>query len=146
MSIQESMKERIFTVAEKMKDAVKLDPSRYLITPNEAYVLGLLHDVGYAFTDSQDDHASKGGDILMGLGYINFREVYFHGRVQEDFDSEELRLLNYVDMTTGPCGEDFTIQDKLTSIECLHGVDSDYYKSALAIAKTLENFNVNPNF
>ena len=41
--------------------------------------------------------------------------------------TDELFLLNCADMTTGPAGEDFTMQERLEEIGCRHGKESAAY-------------------
>ena len=46
--------------------------------------------------------------------------MYYHGIPQEDYDSAELRLLNYMDITTDPSGDVVTIEERIEDIKHSH--------------------------
>lgn len=104
------------SVAKKMKSIVSENPDRYVISPEDAFTIGILHDIGYEFVENQKDHAHKGGLLLKSQGYKYWKEIYYHGEPQQGFDSKELWLLNYADMTTSPTGEYMTIQQRIEDI------------------------------
>ena len=56
-------------VARKMKIFVELNPIEYGINPEEAFLLGFIHDIGYEFCNTQEEHAKIGGNILKTQGY-----------------------------------------------------------------------------
>ena len=112
------------SVAKKMKSLAIENQQKYPVDPDEAYVLGLLHDIGYEFAENQKDHSYIGGRILKEQGYKYWREVYYHGVPQEEYDSVMLRLLNYVDMITGPTGEYMTIRERIEDISRRYGEGS----------------------
>ena len=122
-------------VATKMKQMVVDDSNKYPFDPNDAFVLGLLHDIGYEFTNEQKEHANKGGLILKDQGYKYWQEVYYHGIVQDDYDSTMLRLLNYVDMITGPSGECMTVEERINDISKRYGKGSWQEREAIELAK-----------
>lgn len=122
-------------VANKMKKIASENPDLYPVNPDDMFILGMLHDVGYKFTNNQEDHAKIGGDILKRQGYQYWKEVYYHGLLQSDYDSTELRLLNYVDMITGPSGEDMTIKQRINDIGDRYGTGSIQEINAIKLAK-----------
>lgn len=65
----------------------------------EYFLLGFLHDIGYAFSDNEG-HAHAGGELLREQGYAYWKEVYHHGDPFADYSSPELTALNFADMTT----------------------------------------------
>lgn len=85
------------------------------------YVLGLLHDVGYAF--DPDDHAHAGGSILIGLG-VAADAVYDHGDPNVGFMDDELLIINAADMTTSPTGAPMRMEDRLKDIGERYGEDN----------------------
>lgn len=108
-------------VAKKMKELVSTDPEKYMCSPEGAFVLGLLHDIGYEFSSEQREHANKGGLLLKEQGYKYWKEVYYHGIPQDEYDSPLLKLLNYVDMITGPTGEYMTVEQRIEDIAERYG-------------------------
>ena len=50
--------------------------------------------------------------------------MYYHGIPQEDYDSAELRLLNYMDITTDPSGDVVTIEERIEDIKQRYGENS----------------------
>ena len=111
-------------VARKMKILVELEPTKYHINPEDAFLLGILHDIGYEFCNTQDEHAKIGG-----------KEVYYHGIIQYEYNSSLLQLLNFVDMTTGPNGEDMTMEERINDIIKRYGKESKQAKEARELVK-----------
>lgn len=124
-------------VAIKMKELDTANPEKYPCDPNEMFVLGMLHDVGYEFSEKPEQHANRGGEILRTQGYKYWREVHYHGISQDEYNSPELRLLNYADITTGPSGENMTVQERINDIAVRYGKGSFQEKEAIRLAKTL---------
>lgn len=122
------------SVAKKMKELATCFPHKYPVNPEEAFILGLLHDVGYEFSDEQKEHANKGGLILKEQGYKYWKEVYYHGIPQDEYCSNMLSLLNYVDMITGPQGDYMTIEERINDIASRYGKDSLQAKEAMALS------------
>ena len=88
-----------------------------------AWLLGILHDVGHEFSDPSN-HAEVGGMLLEREGFRFWREVYYHGQPDPSYQSTELDMLNYADMTTGPNGENMTFAERLADIERRYRADS----------------------
>ena len=120
-------------VAEKMADIA----GDFHIDPKEAFALGLLHDLGYAFCVDKADHGRVGGLFLRHQGYRYWREVYYHGFAQDDYTSDALDLLNIADLTTGPNGEDFTIEERILDIKQRYGPCSTQVQNANWLGKKL---------
>lgn len=122
-------------VANKMRE---LAESRRDIDSDDAFILGLMHDIGYRFTSNTGEHAKVGGEILRNQGYKYWKEVYYHGIPQKDFDSSMLQLLNYADMTIGPIGNELTIEERIIDISNRYGEGSIQEETAIALAKQLK--------
>jgi len=58
----------------------------------ELYTLGLLHDIGYLFSNS--DHNIIGGNFLREQQYKYWKEVYYHGIPYPSYSSRILVELN----------------------------------------------------
>ena len=121
-------------VARKMKDIVMQNPKEYDCSPDDAFVLGMLHDIGYEFVAEQKEHANKGGLVLKEQGYRYWREVYYHGIPQEEYTSSLLELLNYADLTTGPSGESMTVQQRIDDIIIRYGRESEQVIDAIKLS------------
>jgi HD domain len=97
-----------------------------------------LHDLGYAPALAVTGcHALDGARHLRGLGHERLAglvayhsgarfEAELRGLAEElaefaDEDSAVTRLLTYCDMTTGPQGESFTLDERLAEVERRYG-------------------------
>lgn len=123
------------SVANKMRELAK---DKAGVNSDDAFILGLLHDIGYQFTENTGEHAKVGGEILRNQGYNYWKEVYYHGIPQEDFDSTMLQLLNYADMTIGPTGNELTIEERILDISNRYGKGSIQEETAIALARQLK--------
>lgn len=101
----------------------------------QLYVLGLLHDVGYAF--DPDDHAHAGGNVLISLG-VEIDAVYDHGDPTVGFMDDELLIVNVADMTTSPTGAPMRMEDRLNDIGDRYGADSPQLACARAVADRIK--------
>lgn len=137
MQISDDRIRHMLAVAKKMEQVVSENPNRFDASPEDAFVLGLLHDIGYEFVDEQKNHAKTGGLILKSQGYKYWREVYYHGIPYPDYASKLLTLLNQVDLTTGPTGEYITVKERLKDIRNRYGKDSWQLQDAMRLADSL---------
>lgn len=124
-------------VAKKMKKEVEKSPQKFSASPEDIFYLGLIHDAAYEFVENQEEHEHKGGEILRSNGYRYWKEVYYHGNPDSEYDSAELRLLNRADMTTGPDGKDMTIDERLADIAERYGESSSQYINAKLLANKI---------
>lgn len=53
----------------------------------ELFVLGYNHDIGYEFCDEKIKHNIIGGELLKNNGYKFWKEVYYHGNLEADYNS-----------------------------------------------------------
>lgn len=125
-------------VAVKMKEIALLNQDKYPVNPDDAFILGMLHDIGYEFSEDQKEHANKGGLVLKEQNYKYWLEIYYHGIPQNEYDSPMLRLLNYVDMITGPTGEYMTIQQRIDDIAIRYGENSWQELEAINLVQQME--------
>lgn len=112
------------------------------INPEEAYVVGLLHDVGYIAVerDSKESHGQKGAEILerMGLKGDALDAVRYHGtncyQLIENGGlknvSPMLVLTQYADMSVNHKGEKVGFEGRLKDIGKRYGRDSVAYINA----------------
>lgn len=95
---------------------------------DELFVLGLNHDIGYEFVNNGVDHNKIGGVILRNSGYKYWKEVYYHGEVQDEYSSIFLDILNSADMQVDKYGNDVGYDNRLKDIENRYGNESIVYK------------------
>lgn len=100
--------------------------------------LGLIHDIGYQFTDNKEDHPHIGGNILRHENYEFWKEVYQHGDPKVNNPSKELNLLNYADMHTDSKGNRVSFEKRLIDIKNRYGVSSKEYINASKIINDLK--------
>ena len=132
-----------YRVAEKMKNIVlSCKDIDFNISPEDAFVLGFMHDIGYQLLDDHNHDASKhnilGGQFLEDK-FRYWKEVYYHGEVQNEYDSNALFLLNYCDMTTDMRGQDVSMDMRIQDIIKRYGDNSKAYEKACAMKKFLES-------
>ena len=129
--ISENRWQHILGVARKAKIlADKLKPNNVQYA-EDMFLLGIMHDLGYEFIESNASHAAIGGEILKRSGYQYWQEVALHGDETVDDMTDELFILNCADMMTGPKGEDFTFDERLKEIAQRFGEDADAYKKCV---------------
>ena len=115
-----------YAVAKKM---IEIGKSKNLSDEElqDLYLLGFNHDMAYHFTEFGKDHNIIGGEILKRNGYKYWREVYYHGRITDEYSSLYLKILNQADMQINKYGEDVGYTGRLKDIENRFGKDSSVY-------------------
>ena len=135
--ISESRWQHILGVARKCKEfALKFKPENSKFA-EDMFLLGMLHDMGYEFIESNASHAYVGGEILKRNNYQFWSEVSLHGDETVKNMSDELFILNCADMSTGPNGENFTFDERLEEIASRFGKDADAYKKCVVEVEKL---------
>lgn len=124
-------------VAEYMRDYVKCNAENCEVRAEDAYMVGLLHDIGYGFMDGPG-HASMGGLMLRRNSFEYWKEVYFHGSVSGEYESEMLDLLNNADLHVDGHGNQVSFELRLNDIKNRYGEDSAQFKNALALVQKLK--------
>lgn len=99
----------------------------YGLDPDEMYVLGLLHDIGYI--RNPEDPAEAGAEILGESGYRNAYTILCQNKklTDDDADNLKLQLLIEADLKTDVNGKETDYSKKLESIAELYGKDSSQY-------------------
>lgn len=136
--ITENRWKHILGVARKCKEfACKFKPNDGKFA-EDMFLLGLLHDMGYEFMESNAGHAAIGGEILKRNNYKYWQEVFLHGDETVEGMSDELFILNSADMSTGPSGESFTFEERLAEIAARFGKEADAYKKCVIEVEKLK--------
>lgn len=126
-------------VANGMYRVVRANPEQYGVSSEDAFTLGFVHDIGYQFDEDGKYHALVGGLLLKNQGYKYWREVYYHGIAQPEWESPLLWLLNYVDMSIGPDGEPMSLEDRLDDVAARFGKGSPQFRAASDMYRALKS-------
>ena len=116
MEVNERRIKRVAAVGSRMRKIVKENPEIFNCSPDEAFFLGAVHDIGLLLSEEKDNPAHTGGLFLMEQGYQSSKEVYFHGVVQYEYSSPLLDLLNFVDYTTDEEGNEYSLKQRTTDL------------------------------
>lgn len=115
--ISNDRKLHIFGVAELLKKYAE-EKGLGEDVAQEYYLLGLLHDIGYEFAEPKDynNHHFIGGEVLKKQGYKHWQEVYWHGVIDRDYESEFLDILEWADMHIDSAGNYVSFEERLNEI------------------------------
>lgn len=108
----------------------------------EMFVLGNLHDIGYELDPDAFEHDWILASVLSGT-YKYSNEIKYHSKYQTVYDSAELRLLYFGDMTVDGAGNWCTLEERMEDLGKRHGVNSDVYIASLEIANKLKEWGFN---
>lgn len=84
--------------------AEKMRPNDVLFA-EDMFLLGMLHDFGYEFTENGKGHAAADAEILKRQGYKNWKIIAEHGNPEIKEMSDALFILNCADMTVSAEGK-----------------------------------------
>ena len=96
----------------------------------ELFILGYNHDIGYEFCSDNIEHNIMGGELLKSNGYKYWKEVYYHGNPNSEYQSLFLKILNMADMQIDKYGIDVGYEKRLEDIKNRYGQDSIQYINA----------------
>ena len=107
----------------------------YNLDPEEMYLLGLLHDIGYL--EGRIMHAQHGAAILKKIKLPHKYQiaVEHHGDIlkEKDHPSPELMLLIEADMHVIPgSSKEVSYHDRLEEIAERHGIEGKSYRICAA--------------
>lgn len=126
--IDENRIKHIMGVARLMKEKANI----WGLDEKDMFTLGLLHDIGYEFGDSEEHHII-GGEMLKRQEYKYYKEVLYHGKPIDNYSSIELDLLNFADMSVDKLGNVVSFENRLEDIAKRRGYDSPHYKNCKII-------------
>ena len=127
-----------YSVAKKMQEIGKnLGLSQTNI--RELFVLGLNHDIGYEFSRDGKNHGEIGGEVLMRAGFRYWKEVYYHGKLTQEYSSKYLDILNCADMQIDKYGNDVGFEKRLEDIRSRYGEESEVYLKCVQLVKYLKS-------
>lgn len=103
----------------------------------ELFILGFNHDIGYEYGDSSD-HGEVGGKLLEESEYKYWKEIYYHGKITDEYESLYLDILNTADMLIDGTGKDVGFDGRLKDIEERYGIDSAVYNRCRDLIDSLK--------
>ena len=104
------------------------------------FAIGLLHDIGYEFAETQEEHTEIGANIVSLLidnesdqnNNNTINELRKHG-LYADTKNEEWIILNMADMLVDPEGKAVSVTQRLNDIKERYGERSNQYLTACDI-------------
>lgn len=124
-------------VARKMVEIAK----EYNLSDEElsnCFLIGYLHDVGYELAPDGRNHNKVGGEWLKKSGFKFWREVYYHGEVNPNYQSIYLDILNMADMQIDGLGNDVGYEGRLEDIKNRYKKYPKVYQDCCKIVETLK--------
>ena len=104
---------------------------------NQLFILGLNHDIGYQFIKEHEKHSRIGGEILKRSGYKYWKEVYYHGETDKEYNSTFLDILNMADLQIDKDGNDIGFNERLKDIKERH--TEEIYNKCFKLVTDLKN-------
>ena len=100
---------------------------------NDCYIIGYNHDIGYEFANNKLEHNIVGGEFLRNAGFKYWKEVYYHGEINIEYNSVYLDILNQADMQIDKFGNDVGYDRRLEDIKNRYGENSIVYEKCLKL-------------
>lgn len=124
----------------------QLAKEKYNMSEEDArkyFVMGILHDIGYEFTDERSEHPFVGADILdsftiQDITNIN-NAIRHHGKCLQYEYTKADYILNEADLTIDSKGNKVSMEQRCNDIKERYGEDSRQYKNAKEMKRILEN-------
>ena len=126
-----------YAVAKKMMEIAKeYDLSEEDI--KNCFLIGLNHDIGYEFSTNRTNHNKIGGELLRDSGFKYWKEVYYHGDINCQYQSIFLDILNKADMQIDKYGNDVGYDRRLEDIKERYGKNSNIYKNCVILIESIK--------
>lgn len=107
-------------------------------TARKLFLVGYLHDIGYEFSETGENHADISNQMIISLFGVENKAIKEHGQLNKDLNNIELRILNIADLTVDSFGNKCTVYNRLLDIKNRYGKESKAYQTALDLAKQLK--------
>lgn len=114
-------------------------------TAQKFWLMGFLHDVGYEFSNSKEEHPQVGAYLLESFIKddvfisVSVEAIRQHGALDSNKNDLTLKILNLADMTINSKGDACTVTERLDDIAYRFGKDSEVYKVAETV---VSDFNL----
>lgn len=102
------------------------------------YVMGFVHDIGYALDEDTARHGEIGGEVLSKCGFDFAPAVSLHGQPSVELDVN-LAVLDVADMTVNGYGDLVTMSERLADIASRHGGESEVTRKCEELVRTLRD-------
>lgn len=129
-----------FAVARKMKQ-IAIDLGLNDEEINDCFVIGFIHDIGYEFVTNKMEHNKIGGEILKRNNFKYWKEIYYHGETEIEYESLYLDILNQADMQIDKYGNDVGYDKRLEDIKSRYGETSIVYEKCVQLIKKIDTFS-----
>lgn len=103
----------------------------------DCFLIGYNHDIGYEFAKNKDEHNKVGGNILKRCGFKYWKEIYYHGELDDKYTSLYLDILNQADMQIDRYGNDVGYAKRLEDIKIRYGENSTVYNKCCKLVKKI---------
>ncbi len=123
-------------VAKKMVEIAK----KYNMNETDiknCFIIGINHDIGYEFSLNKNEHNKIGGKVLKETGFKFWKEIYFHGEVDIEYESPYLKILNQADMQIDKFGNDVGYDKRLKDIKIRYGENSNTYSKCCKLVEKI---------
>ena len=127
-----------FAVANKMVEIGK----KYNLNESDLqdlFILGYNHDIGYNLCSNKIEHNIVGGEKLKDNKYKYWKEIYYHGNPDCEYQSLFLKILNMADMQIDKSGNDVGYEKRLEDIKNRYGINSIQFINAVKIVDNFAN-------
>lgn len=105
------------------------------------FVMGILHDIGYEFTEKRSEHPFVGADILDSLTIQDITDINdairHHGKCLQYEYTDADYILNEADLTIDSRGNAVSMEQRCDDIKERYGEDSRQYKNAIEMKRRL---------
>lgn len=101
------------------------------------FIIGYNHDIGYEFTKNGINHNIIAGQILKNNNFKYWREIYYHGEINTDYNSIYLTILNQADMQIDKYGNDVGYSKRLEDIKNRYYENSEIYNKCYKLVKMI---------
>jgi len=99
----------------------------------------LKHQVAVARKMVEIAQSKIGGEILKKSNFKYWKEVYYHGEVNIEYESAYLTILNQADMQIDKYGNDVGYEKRLEDIQNRYGTNSKTYKTCCKLVDKIRN-------
>lgn len=99
------------------------------------FVIGFNHDIGYEFCIDKMEHNKIGGEILKASGFKYWKEIYYHGEIDVEYESLYLKILNQADMQIDKYGNNVGYGRRLEDIKIRYGENSIVYNKCCKLVE-----------
>ena len=99
------------------------------------FVIGFNHDIGYEFCIDKMVHNKIGGEILKASGFKYWKEIYYHGEIDVEYETKKIKILNQADMQIDKYGNNVGYGRRLEDIKIRYGENSIVYNKCCKLVE-----------